>query len=147
MLYNERYAGRIIWNRWRYVKTPGTNERVARPRPRNEWVTISAEHLWIVSEELWERVREQLRWKKRIHGHGRPADFVSRTANSPYLFSGLLVCSECGGKLTIVSGGRRKGDSRFGCPRHFGQRTRKNYFLERQDKLQSRLIQGLQQAV
>jgi len=35
MLYNERYAGRLIWNRSKFVKVPGSNHRVARPRPES----------------------------------------------------------------------------------------------------------------
>ena len=35
MLRRERYVGRIIWNRSRFVKRPGTNKRVYRSRHRN----------------------------------------------------------------------------------------------------------------
>ena len=34
MLRRELYVGRVIWNRSRFTKVPGTNRRVARPRPK-----------------------------------------------------------------------------------------------------------------
>lgn len=37
MLRRELYVGRVIWNRSRFTKVPGTNRRVARPRPSSEW--------------------------------------------------------------------------------------------------------------
>lgn len=42
-----------------------------------------------------------------------------RSASSPYLFSGLLKCSECGANITIVSGRwRGRGDVVYGCPQN-----------------------------
>ena len=148
MLYNTRYAGKIVWNRSRYIKVPGTNKRVARPRPPEEWHVLSAEHLRIVSDELWTKVHTRLEHVKKIYGYDRPGGMVSRSATSPYLFSGLLVCSICGGKLTIVSGrGKRGHAARYGCPRHRYRGTCANEMTEPQDRLESRLLEGLQHAV
>jgi len=41
MLRRELYVGRLIWNRSRFVKTPGTNKRVRRARPRHEWKVLN----------------------------------------------------------------------------------------------------------
>lgn len=109
MLCNDRYAGKIVWNRSRFVKVPGSNRRVARPRPPEEWLINPAEHLRIVSDGLWAKVQTRLKRMKEMYGYGRPGGMVSRTATSPYLFSGPLVCSICGGKLTIVSGRGKRG--------------------------------------
>jgi hypothetical protein len=40
LLRNEKYIGKIVWNRNRFVKVPGTNRRVSRPRPPEEWRTV-----------------------------------------------------------------------------------------------------------
>ena len=147
MLYNERYVGRVIWNRSRFVKVPGTNRRVARPRPPEEWHAVEVPELRIVSDELSNRVRRRLVWVKQTYGEGRPGGLVSRSASSPYLFSGLLVCSECGGKLTIVAGQGRGRHPLYGCPRNYNRGTCPNDIRERQDQLEARLLQGLQEAV
>lgn len=34
---HERYVGRAVWNRSKFVKAPGTNRRVPRQRPESEW--------------------------------------------------------------------------------------------------------------
>ena len=52
MLRNEVYVGTRIWNRTKFVKTPGTNKRVARPRPRREWQTRNAPELRIINDDL-----------------------------------------------------------------------------------------------
>jgi len=62
MLRNERYIGRIVWNRPQFVKVPGTNRRVARPRPRGEWRTMEAPSQRIVPDELWNSVQARQRW-------------------------------------------------------------------------------------
>ncbi len=143
MLYNSRYAGRVIWNRAHFVKVPGKNRRVARPRPPEEWRTVAAEHLRIVPEELWARVHKRLLDLKRLYGQDR-ARGLSRSATSPYLFSGLLVCAECGARLVAIG---KKGHARYGCSRNFYRGTCKNNLRERRDRLEARLLEGLQKAV
>ena len=68
MLRNELYAGNRIWNRFQFVKRPGTNKRVARPRPRNDWRIIEQPELRIISPELWERTRERQRIVNEVYG-------------------------------------------------------------------------------
>ena len=147
MLYNERYTGRIFWNRSRFVKVPGTNRRVRRPRPPEEWCIVDAEHLRIIPDALWRKVHERLSWLKETYAQGRPSGLLSRSATSRYLFSGFLVCASCGGNLTIVSGSGKRNLPRYGCPRHFNRGTCTNSLTERQDRLESSLLEGLQQAV
>jgi len=60
MLYNERYVGRLVWNKSKFVNVPGTNRRVARPHPEKEWKIREAPQLRIVSEELWAKVQHRL---------------------------------------------------------------------------------------
>jgi site-specific DNA recombinase len=73
-----------------------------------------------------------------------------RVAASPYPFTGLLVCSECGGSITIVSGRcRKRADSRYGCSMHAqrGDSVCKNGLLARRMDLERQLLAGLQERV
>lgn len=57
MLKNELYIGRVVWNRSKFVKVPGTNKRQRRMRPESEWMRSENSELAIVSKELWTAVR------------------------------------------------------------------------------------------
>ncbi len=110
MLRNEIYIGMRTWNRRAFVKKPGTNKRVARMRPRDEWKVVECPDLRIVSDELWNRVQTRQRdLKERYAKPGR----VSRAAYSAHLLSGILFCSECNGPLIIISGTGKY--PRYGC--------------------------------
>jgi site-specific DNA recombinase len=140
MLHNERYVGRVIWNRTRFVKVPGTNRRVPRSRPESEWQIRNEEALRIVSDELWNRVQERLQWLKNTYSEGRPKGLLSRCK---HLLSGFLVCSECGSKLTIIS----TKPARYGCSQHFNRGTCSNKLLIRKDELENELLAELQRRV
>jgi site-specific DNA recombinase len=148
MLYRELYAGRIIWNSSRFVKVPGTNKRVRRVRPKNEWHIIQRDDLRIIEAELWDTVQERLlRLKTSYASHQRPG-LLSRSVTSKYLFSGLLKCGECGGNLVIVTHTGPGGQYRkYGCSRHFYRGACSNNLLERQDWLEKRLLDELQMQV
>lgn len=148
MLYRELYAGRIIWNSSRFVKVPGTNKRVRRVRPQNEWHIIQRDDLRIVEPRLWDAVQDRLlRLKASYASHQRPG-LLSRSATSKYLFSGLLKCGECGGNLVIVTHTGPGGQYRkYGCSRHFYRGACSNNLLERQDWLEKRLLDELQTQV
>jgi site-specific DNA recombinase len=93
MLHNERYAGRLIWNRSVWHKDPDTGRRLRRERPRSEWIIRAIPAM--VDEMTWRRVQA------RFHGP-RPG----RGGTPRYLLSGLLDCALCGCKM-IVYGGRQ----------------------------------------
>lgn len=57
LIFNELYAGRIVWNKVRMVKNPDTGKRISRPNPRDQWQTISTPQLRIVDDETWARVQ------------------------------------------------------------------------------------------
>ncbi|HUN74376.1 MAG TPA: recombinase family protein [Steroidobacteraceae bacterium] len=54
---NERYLGRLVWNRTMWRKDPDTGKRQCVERPRSEWITHTDESLRLVSDATWERVR------------------------------------------------------------------------------------------
>ena len=142
MLRRELYVGRVIWNKTKYVKTPGTNKRIARLRPRNEWHIQEMPDLRIVSEELWNSVQEREERLKKIYAVRGP---VSRAASSPYLLSGFLLCGLCGAKLIIVSGQGRLAT--YGCPQHWNRRACSNHATMKSHQLETFLLQYLQDAV
>jgi hypothetical protein len=60
ILRRELYSGQLIWNKRRFVKSPGTNRRVSRLKPESEWIRVSVPELRIVSTELWAEVQRRL---------------------------------------------------------------------------------------
>src|SRR4029450_6671451 len=45
ILNNELSAGRLVWNRLRYVKNPDTGKRVSRLNPASEWMSRNVPQL------------------------------------------------------------------------------------------------------
>lgn len=104
MLQNERYVGREVWNRSRWVKDPDSGKRHRRERPRAEWIVRECEP--IVDQTTWDLAQRRF-VRKQNRGGGVPS----------YMLSGLLVCGVCDGKM-IVAGGSQK---RYICgTRHAG---------------------------
>jgi site-specific DNA recombinase len=117
MLRRDLYRGKVIWNSSRFVKTPGTNKRVRRPRPESEWRIVSHPELQIVSDELWQRVQERQKTLMATYGGAKSGGvLMPRSATSPYLLSGILKCGACGANLIIVSGyGSYGHHPKYGC--------------------------------
>ncbi len=93
LLRNERYAGRVVWNRSTWIKDPDSGRRARRARPESEWVVTECQAL--IEPELWGRVQQRM-GERRATGQrlGQPRR---------YLLSGLLVCEHCGARLVITS--------------------------------------------
>ena len=86
MLGNERYIGRVIWNRSVWKRDPDTGMRQRIERPESEWIV--SEGPAIVDRQVWERVRA-LANPRKLHG--------GKAGGGPrYLLSGILVCGQCG---------------------------------------------------
>jgi site-specific DNA recombinase len=101
----------------------------------------------IVSDELWSQVRERMQMSQQLYGvDGMAGVRRDRAAGSPHIFTGLLVCSECGGCVTIVSGSWKKREERYGCSMHAyrGNAQCKNPLLIKKSVLEKRLLAGLQ---
>jgi site-specific DNA recombinase len=94
ILHNERYAGRLVWNRSQWVKDPDTGKRLRRERPESEWIVQTCEPM--VDEETWSAC--QSRFTTRLGRGGAPR----------YLLSGLLECAVCGSKLIVYGGGQHR---------------------------------------
>jgi site-specific DNA recombinase len=147
MLRRETYIGRVIWNRSKFVKSPGSNKRVRRLRPRSEWRVIEQPQRRIVSDELWARVMARLVWTKATYGKQKRDGLLNRTASSKYLLSGIVKCAVCGGNLVITSGRSLRGHRRYGCSQHHYRGACSNGLQIRKDWLEEKLLAGLQDAV
>lgn len=90
MLHNERYMGRLVWNKSQWVKDPDLGKRIRRERPESEWIVKACERL--IDEETWRRA--QARFVVRRGKGGAPR----------WLLSGILECAQCGGKMIVMGG-------------------------------------------
>jgi len=96
----------------------------------------------IISEKLWIRTHERINLVADPYSVAK-GKRRGRAAASPYLFTGLLECSECGGSITIVSGRcRKREDSRYGCSMlaQRGDSVCRNSLLIRRLELERQLL-------
>lgn len=95
LLHNERYIGRLIWNKSAWIKDPDTGKRQRVERPESEWVIQEIEPL--ISRDTWRSA--QARFSPTGSGRGG----VSR-----YLLSGVLECAVCGSKMIVYGGSQHR---------------------------------------
>ncbi len=96
ILNNEKYAGRLIWNRTTWPRDPERDgKQVRRELPPEEWVIQDAPGLRIVPQELWDAVRARQRQRLRRRARGASVPRV------PRLLSGLLTCGRCGARYVL----------------------------------------------
>jgi site-specific DNA recombinase len=109
LLHNERYLGKLVWNRTAWRKDPDTGKRLRAERPEGEHVVAHREDLRLVSDETWQRVRAR----------DTPTT-MSHNARPKYPLSGLLLCAECGRAMTLCGGknSRGFGSQRYVCPNY-----------------------------
>lgn len=109
ILNNEAYAGRIIWNRHRWVRSASDSKRRrCIPNPPSEWITHIDERLRIVPEALWLAVKARQRQQAETIGQrvseGMARKSAIRTGRGPkFLLSGLLKCADCGSAFVVAS--------------------------------------------
>lgn len=153
ILRNERYLGKVIWSRKHKVRDPKTGRRVFRKREGETPIRGADQpELQIVPEKLWSAVESRRELVKRIYEDAskRPGLLRSSAMNAPYLFSGLLKCSQCGANLQIIAGrGRNHPNQTYGCPLNFhrGDSVCSNRVRVRRDLLERDLLAGLQEKV
>ena len=93
MLRNERYIGRVVWNKTMWLKDPDSGRRLRRARPDTDWVITACTPL--VEQGTWDAVQQ--RFRERV-GSGSRSGRPRR-----YLLSGLLTCERCGARLVVTS--------------------------------------------
>ncbi len=114
MVRNERYAGRLIWNRTKTTKAYGEDRSWHEERPESEHVARDAPELAIITAAQFERVQRQLATRKpRQMPATRKGQIVS-------LASGLLYCGACGASYSVRA--RKRVGERihtwYGCTAH-----------------------------
>jgi site-specific DNA recombinase len=149
ILHNERYRGVVIWGKTHKIRRPGTNKRIYERCPESQWRRKVIPEQRIVSDELWASVLKRMALVNELYGleERRPGLLRARSVGSPYVFSGLLKCSLCGGSVTVVSGrwaGRH--DVRYGCSLHYhrGRGQCVNSLLIARQSLEQQLLAGIQ---
>jgi site-specific DNA recombinase len=151
ILHNERYRGVVIWGKTYKLHSHETGKRIYRRKLQSEWRRTEIPAQRIISDKLWEAVQGRMRLVHDLYGTGAKNGIRGgRAAGSPYLFTGLLKCSVCGGSVTIVSGkSRKREDSRYGCSMHAyrGPQVCGNNLLVPRRSLEEQLLAGLQAKV
>ena len=144
MLRNEKYRGVDLWNRTRKLRNPEGGRIETRQRPESEWVRHELPEIRIVSEEQWMAVQRQIKLVNEKWGAKRIGGFNRTEQSRTYLFSGLLGCGVCGGRITITTGGGKSGKKpAYGCFGHRFRGTCTNDLHIRQANLEQQLIQAL----
>src|SRR6201994_2697518 len=69
LIFNELYAGHIVWNKVRMVKDPDTGKRLSRPNPREEWQSIDVPQLRIVEHSVWEQAHALKTERSHLASH------------------------------------------------------------------------------
>jgi DNA invertase Pin-like site-specific DNA recombinase len=82
ILRNPLYAGRLIWNRTRFVKDPDTGKRVSRVNPQKEWQVVEVPDLAIIDQKTFDAVQARKQERAAVH--------PSHQRRSKHLLSGLL---------------------------------------------------------
>ena len=137
ILNNELYAGRLVWNKQRYVREPLTRKRIAQPNPRSEWIVQEVPALRIIDDNLWGRTK--LRQKEIARDFCRAEagrNRLNQTHRRQFLLSGLLVCGICGGGYTI------RGQDRYACANHANRGTCANGRTISRQAIEARVLGG-----
>src|SRR5437867_11579371 len=87
VLFNSLYKGEAVWGRSK--KRDAWGRRKESDRPTNEWVITSAEHLLIVSNELWAKAHEALHSRQKVYGFKRGSPRPVGALDSKYLLTGM----------------------------------------------------------
>jgi site-specific DNA recombinase len=143
MLHNESYVGRWRYRSSQWRKVPGTNRRVPVRHDSPEAIVSERPELRIVDQELWEATRERLKSVHRFYtrsADGSPKGRAIPGARSAYLFSSLLCCGVCGGKMTIGGGSK---DAYYRCEGHKKRGTCDNAMSVRESVLRAGLLDEL----
>lgn len=140
ILNNEMYAGVRVWNHKHCLKDPRTGRTVDRTNPESEWVRVEVPQLRIVSDDLWQAVKERqdvlaVEYKPMIDGvHAAQASRMHLARRPAYLLSGLVECGVCGGKIGVAVNGR------YGCLNHHRRHICSNSRTIRREALEQRAL-------
>ncbi|MBO9462445.1 recombinase family protein [Labrenzia sp. R5_0] len=132
ILNNELYAGRLVWNRLRYLKDPSTGKRVSKLNPESEWITQDIPELTIIDAPLWQKVKDR---QGALNTLNKPFWAKQRPRN---LFSGLVKCGCCGGGYSMIS------QTHMGCSNARNKGTCDNRKSIHRERLESDVLMALE---
>lgn len=145
ILNNELYIGRVIWNRFQWIRSAvDSSKRKCVQNPEEEWIDHEDKRLRIVPQALWNRVKSRQQQQEDTIGarikRGLSKDAAKRTGRGPkYLFSGLLKCGKCGANFTIAS------KTSYACASYVNGRGCENDARIRRDVVETGLLAGIKQ--
>ena len=103
-LFRTLYRGVITWGKTKGRDASG--ERRQQQQPPDEWLTIPAPGLRIVSDELWDRAHRRMKASAATYLRGTKGKLWGRPPTgleSRYLLTGLSRCGMCGSGLMAHS--------------------------------------------
>ena len=124
ILNNSTYLGHMAQQRWSSISYKNHKRY---KKDENEWVVVHNTHEAIVTQELWDKVREV----EKSVAQGRK---TKRGYTHP--LSGFLFCSDCGGKMKLNSINRNgKICFNFNCGNHvrLGKSYCFSHFIQAKD--------------
>lgn len=124
ILNNPTYLGHMAQQRWSSVSYKNHKRY---KRDESEWITVYNTHEPIITQELWDKVREV----EKSVAQGRK---TKRGYTHP--LSGFLYCADCGGKMKMNSINRNgKVDFNFNCGNHvrLGKSYCFSHFIQAKD--------------
>jgi site-specific DNA recombinase len=147
VLNNEQYIGRVVWNRFRWIRSAvDSSKRRCVLNPESEWIVRHEERLRIVPDDLWQRVKRRQRARTETIGASvRRGLYGAATARAgrpqQYLLSGLIRCHLCSAGFVIGPHGQ------YRCATHFngGPSACSNAARFRRDEAERELLAGLRE--
>jgi len=96
-LHNPRYSGAYVWGRYHVDKIG--RQKLPRRLPQDKWeVLIPDAHAGYISWQQYQRNVQRLRENAQCNGDDRRK---SPPAEGPALLQGLVVCGDCGRRMTL----------------------------------------------
>lgn len=138
ILNNEKYIGRTIWNRAKWVKDPDSGKRRCIQRPKTQWITTVNDDDRIVPDALWQRVKARQGVRTQEVGE-RISRGLKRSGGRKgrYLFSGLIKCEVCGSGFVMTNA------VSYACSGYVNGRTCDNHLRVRREVIEDRLLAGI----
>ena len=124
ILNNPTYLGHMAQQRWSSISYKNHKRY---KRDESEWIVVKNTHEPIITQELWDKVREV----EKSVAQGRK---TKRGYTHP--LSGFLYCADCGGKMKMNSINRNgKIDFNFNCGNHvrLGKSYCFSHFIQAKD--------------
>ncbi|MBM4232158.1 MAG: recombinase family protein, partial [Gammaproteobacteria bacterium] len=140
ILNNELYCGRVIWNRFRWVRSAAdSSKRKCLPNPRKDWIEHQDERLRIVPQSLWEVVKRRQADLEQSVGLQIAAGIAKSKAGPrpKHLLSGLLRCGSCGANFVV------SGRDTYACSAHVHGRDCDNTVRLKRAVVEPLLINGV----